>query len=177
MKGFLSASSLLLLAAVLTCAAGDDLAALKDTLLNLCAKNGVGKFASCCLSSNNGQDITSVGSVPSCFGSVTVTGDTVTELFVSHGTAISSNEFGKSPQLHPKKGTDNYPGQCLLWAQIVDGPAILWNVERSRFPSTEIALSVLTPSRLSRRICSLTSHHWHLWSGAASAVCCPPFHI
>ena len=78
------ASFFLLLAAVLVCAAGDDLAALKATLQSLCNANTEGTYGSCCRVNNNGQSITSVRGIPICFGSTYVTsGSVVQYLFVS----------------------------------------------------------------------------------------------
>ena len=91
--------SLLVLATLLACAATEDLDldALKDTLLKLCNANTMGKFGSCCRASSNGQDITTVGSLPSCFGSAQATpSGAITKLFVS--IAIHSFEHTES---HP----------------------------------------------------------------------------
>ena len=82
MKLSLLISSFLVLAAVLTCTAANDLAALKTTLQKLCDANKNRLYRSCCTSNNNGQDITSISSLPSCFGSLTASGDTITKLFV-----------------------------------------------------------------------------------------------
>ena len=95
----LVACSFLVLAAVLTCATGDDIAALKETLLKMCYANKKGTFASCCLASNNGQDITSVSSVPTCFGSLSAaeaTG-TIQRLFVSS----AAHSFGMNLRSFP----------------------------------------------------------------------------
>ena len=84
-----ASSSLLLLATVLACAAADDLAVLKTTLQKLCDANEDGKFGSCCRASNNGQDITAVKGIPTCFGSTTITaGSVVQKLFVSHAMSF-----------------------------------------------------------------------------------------
>ena len=78
-------SPFLVLAAVLACAAADELAALKIVLLNLCTVNTAGTFGDCCVASNNGQDLTAVNALPTCFGSVAVTTDgNIQKLFASN---------------------------------------------------------------------------------------------
>ena len=85
MKLFLTLSPFLVLAAVLACAAADELAVLKATLLNLCTVNTAGAFGDCCAASNNGQDLTAVNALPACFGSVTATTDgNIQKLFASN---------------------------------------------------------------------------------------------
>ena len=86
MKRLLSLSPLLLLAAVLACAAADDLEALKATLLKLCGANTEGMFGSCCRAKNNGQDITAISSLSSCFGSTEMAdSSTIKNLFATNG--------------------------------------------------------------------------------------------
>ena len=82
MKLSLLISSFLVIAAVLTCTAANDLAALKTTLQKLCDANKDRLYGSCCASNNNGQGITSIKGLPKCFGSLTASGDTITKLFV-----------------------------------------------------------------------------------------------
>ena len=82
MKLAFSLSSFLVLATVLACAAADDLATLKATLLSLCNANGNGAFGTCCLANNNGQDITAIKNLPSCFGETTAIGGLIQKLFV-----------------------------------------------------------------------------------------------
>ena len=84
MKLFPTISSFLVLAAVLACAAADDLTVLKTTLQKLCDANKGGTYGSCCASYNNGQDITEIKSMPRCFGSTfSSSGTTIQKLFVS----------------------------------------------------------------------------------------------
>ena len=72
------------LATVLARVAADDLAALKETLQKLCAANTERAFGTCCASNNNGQDITAIGILPSCFGSVATTSGYIDKLFASN---------------------------------------------------------------------------------------------
>ena len=81
MKLSLLMSSSLVLAAVLACAAADDLTALKTTLQSLCDANKGGIYGTCCAANNNGQDITSISALSSCFGAVTTNSDAITKLF------------------------------------------------------------------------------------------------
>ena len=82
MKLSLLISSFLILAAVLTCAAADDLVALKATLQKLCSANQHGTYGACCAVNNNGQDISSIDGLSKCFGAVTASANTITKLFV-----------------------------------------------------------------------------------------------
>ena len=82
MKLSLAISSFLALSAVLVCAAGDDLAALKTTLQILCDANTQGAFGTCCSNNNKGQDITAVDELPHCFGSTETAGGFIQEMFV-----------------------------------------------------------------------------------------------
>ena len=88
----LCVSLFLLLATVLACASGEDVdfAALKATLLKMCAANEAGSFGSCCRSNNNGQDIASTDSLPKCFGSIAATtaNGAIQKLFVSKACPV-----------------------------------------------------------------------------------------
>ena len=84
MKFSLYIFSFLVLAAVLACAAGDDLSALKTMLRKMCEANTAGAFRACCNSNNNGQDIKTVRSLPSCFGTASVNSyESIKTLFAS----------------------------------------------------------------------------------------------
>ena len=64
---------------------GDDTQALRDTISSLCSLNSVGKFASCCVSYDNGASLTLESSTSStCFiyGLTSTTGSVLTSLFV-----------------------------------------------------------------------------------------------
>ena len=64
---------------------GDDTQALRDTISSLCSLNSVGKFASCCVSYDNGASLTLESSTArSCFiaGLGSTTGSVLTSLFV-----------------------------------------------------------------------------------------------
>ena len=64
---------------------GDDTQALRDTISSLCSLNSVGKFASCCVSYNNGASLTLASSTArACFieGLGSTTGSFLTSLFV-----------------------------------------------------------------------------------------------
>ena len=64
---------------------GDDTQALRDTISSLCSLNSVGKFASCCVSYDNGASLTLASStVRSCFiyDLASTTGSVLTSLFV-----------------------------------------------------------------------------------------------
>ena len=64
---------------------GDDTQALRDTISSLCSLNSVGKFASCCVSYDNGASLTLASSTArSCFiyGLGSTTGSVLTSLFV-----------------------------------------------------------------------------------------------
>ena len=83
MKLSLSVFSFLVLAALLACAAADDIVALKAALSAICAVNRMGEFGYCCAISNNGQSIATVDSLPPGFGSLVTTSDgTIKGLFV-----------------------------------------------------------------------------------------------
>ena len=86
MKLSLHTISFLLLAAVLTCTAADDLATLKATLQKLCAVNKKGEFGSCCAANNNGQNMAAISSLPYCFGVAGATAGDINTLFVSDTT-------------------------------------------------------------------------------------------
>ena len=76
----------LVFAAVLTligAAQDTQLNALKDTLFSLCSANKDGKFGACCIASNNGQDITKLTSIPSCFGTYSVSDGNLVSMFAS----------------------------------------------------------------------------------------------
>ena len=96
MKLSLTISSLLALATILACAAGqdNDLQALKDTLQALCTANKERAFGACCSYNNNGQDITTCGSIPSCFGMTsTAPNGAILSLFASNAARSLSNEL------------------------------------------------------------------------------------
>ena len=64
---------------------GDDTQALRDTISSLCSLNSIGKFASCCVSYDNGASLTLASSeARTCFidGLGSTTGSVVTSLFV-----------------------------------------------------------------------------------------------
>ena len=64
---------------------GDDTQALRDTISSLCSLNSVGKFASCCVSYDNGASLTLESSTArSCFiyGLTSTTESVLTSLFV-----------------------------------------------------------------------------------------------
>ena len=64
---------------------GDDTQALRDTISSLCSLNSVGKFASCCVSYDNGASLTLASSTArACFlsGLASTTGSVLTYLFV-----------------------------------------------------------------------------------------------
>ena len=64
---------------------GDDTQALRHTISSLCSLNSVGKFASCCVSYDNGASLTLASSTArTCFidGLSSTTGSVLTSLFV-----------------------------------------------------------------------------------------------
>ena len=64
---------------------GDDTQALRDTISSLCSLNSVGKFASCCVSYDNGASLTLASSTArNCFisGLGSTRGSVLTSLFV-----------------------------------------------------------------------------------------------
>ena len=64
---------------------GDDTKALRDTISSLCSLNSVGKFASCCVSYDNGASLTLASSAArDCFifGLGTTPGSVLISLFV-----------------------------------------------------------------------------------------------
>ena len=64
---------------------GDDTQAFRDTISSLCSLNSVGKFASCCVSYDNGASLTLESSpARTCFiyDLGTTTGSNLTSLFV-----------------------------------------------------------------------------------------------
>ena len=64
---------------------GDDTQALRDTISSLCSLNSVGKFASCCVSYDNGASLTLASSAArTCFisGLGSTTEYVLTSLFV-----------------------------------------------------------------------------------------------
>ena len=94
-------SSFLALVTVLACAAGDDLAALKETLQKLCDANKAGAYGTCCSENNDGQDIASIGALPTCLGSTYVYNNFVQMLFVS--SMARSSEFAASVSATSRK--------------------------------------------------------------------------
>ena len=98
MRLCLTVSSFLAIATILCCAAADDLNALKDTLQKLCDANKNGEFGYCCTKNNNGQDITDIDALPSCFGRVSATSGTIQYLFASRpGRSPFFEDIGKPP--------------------------------------------------------------------------------
>ena len=94
MRFSLLAASFLLLATVLACVAGDDLGALKKTLNKLCEANKDGAYGSCCGANNNGQSITTLTNIPSCFGTPSTTNSNgIKILFVSKTNPRLLNEL------------------------------------------------------------------------------------
>ena len=87
MKLSLSISSFLVLAAVLACAAGDDLSGLGDVLEAMCRGNEWEKYYDCCKAHEKWLD-NMTDDVPACFGSVTVINGTIQKLFVSKCDAL-----------------------------------------------------------------------------------------
>ena len=64
---------------------GDDTQALRHTISSLCSLNSVGKFASCCVSYDNGASLTleeSEGTKCFIYGLTSTTGSVLTSLFV-----------------------------------------------------------------------------------------------
>ena len=64
---------------------GDDTQALRDTISSLCSLNSVGKFASCCVSYDNGASLTlKYSTARACFiyNLTSTTGSVLTSLFV-----------------------------------------------------------------------------------------------
>ena len=74
--------SFLALAAVLTCATGGEVDALKGTLQKLCHANKDGAYGSCCASNNNGQNIKTIVELPSCFGGATTENGVIRKMLV-----------------------------------------------------------------------------------------------
>ena len=96
MKFPVAVYSLLVLAMVLAWAAGNDLDALKATIQSLCTANKNGAFGTCCVDNNDGQEITEIRGLPSCFGTVqTATSfDEISALFVSGAACSFSMDLG-----------------------------------------------------------------------------------
>ena len=127
MKLSLSISSFLVLAAVLACAAGDDLSGLGDVLEAMCRGNEWEKYYDCCKAHEKWLD-NMTDDVPACFGSVTVINGTIQKLFVSNAMRFPLNLLTTAQRL-PRKGAEKYPSKRILRTHLAHGHAAICWVE------------------------------------------------